>query len=761
MKKTILAILSLALFCLQAGAANHWTAPSEHDYPTSTFIHVGLTVEGSSTATVELAAFVNGTCRAVATAPGDKGLYDLRVWGNETEKGQSITVKAFFGKLEYVFSPTFTFNGETHVTTLTLNPLTGISIENPINISKSVPFSDYDLAAHITLKYAGSSTESSVESELTYTWSDIAPASEFTIAGTILSATKEAGSPATLTVTGPNYGSSVAKLQFSASAATEIIVTVPSVAVSSVTCSKDATYVFEANIGDNVYTLISPFITVLPATASNKAITITAVVNPGETDPIPGGIATKPGTYSLNVASQSNPEVSCTVQLKILTPVSFRIPDQVNLSRLNAVEVNFTNLVGDNFDASKIAVVFSNAYTGQPCATATMKDGTGMKWSFQGVYSGQYSYTVTYDGVGQETVGGGIDASVVIPAEVTFGNGWDWVSLFAVTETTTGYDLTDGAGTYLDWLNTDADNRIIEIRSQTNWLYNDATIGIFGGITELKPEDGMYKMKSQYASAASRVLDMGPVVTRANSLTLPQVKTGYSWICYPNEFDMDLTAINALTWSNAQDGDRIIGKSSFAEYQTGEWKSTSDFKLEAGKGYIYYTEGAGGYTLLFPGAAPAAARQAAPASARSLGTRIWNYDASRWADNMTIVATLPNAADYSIGAFVGDECRGMGETVTGDIVFINVAGKAGEKVHFRLYNKHLESFADLDATLTYAAAAGSMKAPVRLGGIISGIDTPYRDGMQSGKCFNLNGQRVDHSVKGILVIDGKKVFNGR
>lgn len=761
MKKYVFFLLLVACG-LQAWAANHWTGPSDSEYKNSTIIHVNLTIEGGSTANAELGAFIGESCRAVCTAPdGGTGLYDLRVWGGDDDMSKAITIKAFFGKLEYVFATTFTFNKETYMPSLTLNPLTGITLDNPINVTKNVPFNDYDLTPHIKLNYAGSSTESSLASELTYAWSNIAPGSEFSITNNVLSAPKEAGSPATLTVTGPNYGGSAAKIQFSTSAETEIIVTAPSVAVTSVTCTKDASYVFEANVGDNVYGIITPYIIVLPDEASNKGVDITALVDPGVADPIPGGIATIPGTYDVKVASQSNPEVSCTVKLKILKPVSFKIPAQVDLSRLNAVVVNFTNLEGDNFDKSKVAVTFSNAYTGRPCAKATMADDSGMKWNFQGLYSGQYSYTVKYDGVAQETVSGGTEGGVVIPAEVAFSNGWDWVSLFAITETTSGYDLTDGTGGYQGWLTTDDDNHIIEIRSQTDWLYNDfGGIGIFGSITELKPEDGMYKIKSQYANAASRVLNMGPVVTRANSLTLPQVKTGYSWICYPNEFDMDLAAMNAIAWTNAQDGDRIIGKTTFAEYQTGAWVSTGDFKLEAGKGYMYYTEGAGGYTLLFAGAAPAAA-PAAPrrANAEVRSSRpVWQFDAGRWADNMTIVASLPNAADYSIGAFVGDECRGMGEAVSGDIVFINVAGKAGEKVHFKLYNKHLETFADLEGTLTYAAAAGSLKAPILMGDVITGISsTPQDANAMQKECYNLNGQRVSPSAKGIIIVGGRKV----
>ena len=742
-------------------AANHWTGPSSSDYPTSSMLHIQLTVEGVSSApSVELAAFVGGTCRAVATVrSATTGFYDLRVWGGDADVGQPITIMAFYNKLEYVFATTYAFTGETIMPIplpLTLNPLIGVSVENPINITKTTPFTDFDLSPYITLLYGGSSTESSVASPLTYVWSGIAPGSGFTITDNKLSAPHEGGSPATLTVKGPNYGSSVANIQFvTAAVETEIIVANPTVDVTSVTCTIDPAY-FEVSVGDNVYSAITPYITVLPDEATNKGLYLEAIVDPGVPSPFTtGGIAVTPGTYTVIVSSQSNPEVNCQVTPKILRPVSFTIPANIELSRLHPVEVNFTGLVGDNFDKSKIAVVFSDAYTGQPCATAVMADDTGMKWSFQGLYSGQYSYSVTYDGEGQQTTVGGIDASVSIPAEVAFGNGWDWISLFAITETTTGYDLTDGTGNYLPQFSVDNNNRIIEMRSQEQWLYNDPDIGFFGDITLLTPEDGMYKVKSQYASADSRVINLGTMLTRANSLTLPQVRKGYTWICYPNEFDMDLTAINALPWPHAVDGDQIKGKTSFIEYRAGQWEGTGSFRLEAGKGYMYYTTGDGGYTLDFDTSAPAPALSLSQARAAKLS--VWHFDASQWADNMAVVAKLADARRYSIGAFVGDECRGMGEAVTDDLAFINVAGCAGETVTFRLYDTITGAYIPLDGSLRWSQKAGSIDAPVPFG-TVTGIDTvSCSQFTDHHDIYDLQGRRIANVPlqKGLYIVNGK------
>ena len=171
----------------------------------------------------------------------------------------------------------------------------------------------------------------------------------------------------------------------------------------------------------------------------------------------------------------------------------------------------------------------------------------------------------------------------------------------------------------------------------------------------------------------------------------------------------------------------IIGKDNFAEFGNGKWVAADDFTFKAGKGYMYYTLGNGGKTIDWgtPDAFESKAKEVIY-YAKSYAPRanVWQYDNSAYADNMPIVAVLSGIDDpenYSVGAFVGDECRGEGNIAGGKYMFINVAGTAGETVTFKLYNKMEGTYSDLDNTVTYGSKAGSLKNPVELLGRTTAI----------------------------------------
>ena len=140
---------------------------------------------------------------------------------------------------------------------------------------------------------------------------------------------------------------------------------------------------------------------------------------------------------------------------------------------------------------------------------------------------------------------------------------------------------------------------------------------------------------------------------------------------------------------------------------------------------------------------------------------VWKFDASRFADNMAIIASvegLRNPEQYTIGAFVGEECRGKGSLAQDDIMFINVAGKSGEKVTFRLYNTFTGEYFDVNETVTYSAKAGTLRAPVRLSSpVVTGISS-VKSVHDDGAIFNLAGQRLDKMQKGINIVGGRKVL---
>ena len=95
---------------------------------------------------------------------------------------------------------------------------------------------------------------------------------------------------------------------------------------------------------------------------------------------------------------------------------------------------------------------------------------------------------------------------------------------------------------------------------------------------------------------------------------------------------------------------------------------------------------------------------------------MWSYDGSRFADNMSVICqptTELEADRYTIGAFVGDECRGEGRMINGRF-FVTVYGEMGEKVSFRLYDALTGEYFVLDDAVDFASTVGTYQRPMAL-----------------------------------------------
>ena len=105
----------------------------------------------------------------------------------------------------------------------------------------------------------------------------------------------------------------------------------------------------------------------------------------------------------------------------------------------------------------------------------------------------------------------------------------------------------------------------------------------------------------------------------------------------------------------------------------------------------------------------------------------------------------------------------MGSAVQGGKMMISVAGKAGERVTFRLHNELTGEFIDLNETLTYAQRAGSLKNPVVLtsDAIVTGIaEVEASDDAAVQGIFDLSGRRVENmNAGGIYIV--KTLENGK
>ena len=548
------------------------------------------------------------------------------------------------------------------------------------------------------------------------------------------------------------------------------IYTISVVSADNVQISKDVTiYITEitapesidVDINTNAYDKLRSQVTITP----EGEYTITPKDEESAAAFDGNGIALKNGSFTLVVTSKTNTKVSKDVIVNVSTPVDITFPESLTISKYRDTEFELT-ITGDGFDPSLLRFEFTRdeypSDFGIPTIT-NADDGAGKKWNIRGTGSGNSVLQVYYDEI-QMPRYNAYNCDIQTLAEVAFNNdGWDWIYV------PSDIDLTDNGNNpaYLDFLNIDDNNKVIEIRSQTELLYNDKTYGFIGTITTLNPLDGMYKIKAKYDDASNCVLSNNEGLwTRDISF---RAKKGYTWIGYPNEWNITLDDFNLIDANTPSEGDRIIGKTNFAEYSNGEWVGLG-FTLEAGKGYIYYNASeeinsiSFDYTPDFSTQTYSSIHMSAKGQSKRNGSDVWNYDASQYADNMAIVAEiegLENPEEYTIGAFVGDECRGMGKVVKDGKMMINVAGKSGETVTFRLHNEYTGEFIPLETEVRYSNGYGSLKSPLAITGpSISGISEITTGENDEETYYDLYGRKVEGELStGIYIV--KTVKNGK
>ncbi len=471
------------------------------------------------------------------------------------------------------------------------------------------------------------------------------------------------------------------------------------------------------------------------------------------------GNARMKGNYTVTVRSVADPNVSKQVSVEVIEALKFTYPAFIEASKREETTFELTCInEGLGIDPDKLDIYFNGSdnewgYT----PNIYMSDDSGLKWTIEpSLLAGYYTISVYYDGEEIESDYPGMNyCEVGVAAEVSFkANGWDWI-------------YVPGSVENLDDLNIDENNKVIEVRSQTGMLYNDPEYGFFGDIYGLGSWDGMYKIKSTFEDDSDRYIKAGYYWDQCYKT----LRRGYNWIGYGNEWDMTIGEFNELNEVNQfGKGDFILSKDGIAVFDAeyNEWIASDNFMFEVGKGYIFYFANTPNMEIisfesyphiLFPRAARVKARKPENKS-------VWQYDASQFADNMGIVAELKNVdipANYTIGAFVDGECRGKGKIVKNNIALINVTGKAGETVTFRLHNEMTGEYSDIKESAAYSMMAGSLATPLSLTADdngttdINGVADIDEDDIVA--IYTLNGQKVSEMTEGVYIIQVRE--NGK
>lgn len=412
--------------------------------------------------------------------------------------------------------------------------------------------------------------------------------------------------------------------------------------------------------------------------------------------------------------------------------VSLRLPGNLTLSRYHDTVLTLMASPDGgllNQDDIDIRISASPNIGWGAGATVTPLGNDGLRWNLRGRFTGDYDCQVYYKGELQRTIDNGDRIKLHIPAEYSLEEGWDWISIYASNVSSRSLPLKANAN-WMGAMQLDENNYVIEIRSQRELLYNDPVLGPFGDIEQLTSEDGMYKVHTIYNSSKTSEMMFAttePLLQYASSQSMPQVRSSYTWITYPHELNHRLDVLAPYLSMTAEEGDMIIGRDGFALYDGTEWTATDDFQFYAGKGYIYYTGNTEPRSINWGPSILPPDEASAPTPAARRAVRVtdgWTTRPYDYPDCMAVIAQLAgeDAADYVVGAFVDDECRGLGSVNADGRVYLAVTGQPGEHVSFRLWHRPTsKTFAVDGSSLNFTTRAGTAAHPVPLMSHLTGI----------------------------------------
>ena len=749
MKKVSLLFAVLALVSVSAFADNRWSEPDFGSYPDRFVVYTQLFINGRQHIgqfDAEIAAFVDDECRADLVGKADRnGFYALQVWGSEEDNGKPVVIKVALDGLVYQFKSTLKYEYQATYASvpyiLNLDAITASEFPETTTITQA-PGTTYDILKDIKFLYydiegneyspKGDSFIDEEETPLSYTW-DFENSRDFLYIDennniVVVDECNEAYLG--LYISAGDY-------RWCVKAYTLVTIEFPSVPVTSISANPTSITV---STGDNVLQALEQKVgvTVLPVNADNKGYSF--IVSAAASNFFPDNIASTPGEYIWYVVSDYDPNIKSEITVIVSAPVRFSSDEVVDLSLITQGKAKISNVTGSGFTPSLITVDVS------PAIATAVVDTKNLVVTFTGKEIGTGRYTLLYNG---NSICGG---TLNVAGEIQLSDGWNWIGNY----TSVPYSLTSDGGYDPGLFSIGADH-IVEVRSQTSLLYNDPKTGPFGDITELT-SGVMYKVKASCQETLSINLGVSKLLSGVVDINT----AGYTWITYPVIGNHTFNYINSNSLlSEAAEGDAIIGKSGFAEFDGVRWVASAGFRLETGAGYIYFQEAGTRKSLDF---GKNYVREDALASfgVPSRTVNPWAVTPVSYSDNMAVVARIDGVEagdNYSIGAFVDGDCRGTGYFVQNDVLFVNVAGQIGDVVTFRLYDSKTGEYTQLAGDVRYGLKAGSISRPVTLskGGSITSVSEVGSD--RKDNVYSVSGCEVEPGSNGIVIIDGKKTLN--
>lgn len=247
----------------------------------------------------------------------------------------------------------------------------------------------------------------------------------------------------------------------------------------------------------------------------------------------------------------------------------------------------------------------------------------------------------------------------------------------------------------------------------------EAFVGSDGNVSGETSAAQSYKAKV----AEDRSFTMEGVQVNPGNVAI-NLRSGWNWIGFPVGQAMSVT--EAMTDATPDNYDCIVGQEGFAQYAGDAWQGTLDVMCP-GQGYMYLSGSDKSFTYFTD----------IVSKANSLyqtgedGDAVWTADAYAYPDVMCFVAQLYDGdveaeeGKYVVGAFSGDECRGLGSFADGRLC-ISVAGEDGDAIRFIAFDVDSERSYNVDETFSFSQSVqGNFDLPqaLHIGDVLTGINS--------------------------------------
>ena len=285
--------------------------------------------------------------------------------------------------------------------------------------------------------------------------------------------------------------------------------------------------------------------------------------------------------------------------------------------------------------------------------------------------------------------------------ELDLKTGWNWISS----------NLTEPTHQDAKQFIQPFEDAVSEFKSQTQGLYHDSQYGLVGNLKTIDPASG-YKLK-----VTEDVNHIWSGNGASPETTAIHLKKGWNWIGYVPISTNGLE--EALSPMEPAEEDIIKNMDNFAVYTGGEWVGTLT-TMKPGEGYLFKSDKDVTFNYPMTRVFPVIEETSqAKSMASANASAPWQYEVHSYPDNMTLIGKLYAndipmiEGSFTIGAFSGDECRGIGQYIKG-YIFMTIHGTASEieTLSFKAYEKVSGHVFDAEESLSFNGNhIGSMQNP--------------------------------------------------